>query len=91
MVFDIMSEGEIKMEITNNSQETQQPVQIPPKVSQPPEELNIHKEVNVTLGMLVNIKKIIDISVTRGTFKSEELTPVGGVVDQLNTFISDSL
>ena len=40
------------------------------------------EESTLTLALLLNIKKILDIAVSRGAFKPEELTTVGTVYDQ---------
>jgi hypothetical protein len=43
------------------------------------------KEINATIpmGMIANIKQIIEVSTRRGAFRAEELTQVGSVFDQL--------
>lgn len=40
------------------------------------------EEPTLTLALLLNVKKILDIAVSRGAFKPEELTTVGTVYDQ---------
>ena len=35
----------------------------------------------LTLGVLSDVKKILDIAVGRGAFRAEEMTSVGGVYD----------
>ena len=41
------------------------------------------KVKNVNVNLLNNIKSIIDISTARGTYRSNELTSVGKVYDEL--------
>lgn len=38
----------------------------------------------ITLKLLVDIKKILEIAISRGAFRADELTALGGVYDQLN-------
>ena len=37
----------------------------------------------ITLKLLVDIKKILEIAISRGAFRADELTALGGVYDQL--------
>lgn len=46
------------------------------------------KQPELSITDLQNLKTLIDVSVRRGTFQSNELTSVGAVVDRLNTFLS---
>ena len=39
----------------------------------------------ITLGVLTDVKKILDIAVGRGAFRAEEMTSVGGVYDRYVT------
>jgi hypothetical protein len=45
--------------------------------------LDLNKAVTIPLHLLINLRQIIDVSVTRGTYKSNELTSVGKVYDDL--------
>ena len=42
---------------------------------------------NVSVNLLTNIKSILEISTSRGSFKANELTAVGQVYDQLLTLL----
>ena len=42
---------------------------------------------NVSVNLLTNIKSILEISTSRGSFKATELTAVGQVYDQLLTLL----
>jgi len=35
----------------------------------------------ITLSLLVDVKNLLDVAVSRGAYKPEELTPVGKVYD----------
>ena len=37
---------------------------------------------NLTLGLLINVKNLVDIAIARGAYKPNELTAVGKVYDQ---------
>ena len=37
---------------------------------------------NLTLGLLINVKNLVDIAIARGAYKPNELTTVGKVYDQ---------
>ena len=53
--------------------------------------IDISKNVTTNLGLLVNIKKIIDVCVARGAFKSEEFSQLGYVIDALNLVIKENV
>ena len=40
---------------------------------------------NLTLGLLINVKNLVDIAIARGAYKPNELTAVGKVYDQYTT------
>lgn len=37
---------------------------------------------NLTLGLLINVKNLVDLAIARGAYKPNELTTVGKVYDQ---------
>lgn len=37
---------------------------------------------SMTLGVLSDVKKLLDIAVSRGAFRAEEMTSVGGIYDR---------
>ena len=37
---------------------------------------------NLTLGLLINVKNLVDLAIARGAYKPNELTAVGKVYDQ---------
>ena len=53
--------------------------------------IDISKEVKTKLGLLVNFKRIIDVCVSRGVFKSDELSQIGSVIDTLNEVIKENV
>ena len=61
------------------------------QVSPPSQTIDITKNVTTNLGLLVNLKRVVDICVQRGAFRSEELTQVGSVVDTLNVVIKENI
>jgi hypothetical protein len=50
--------------------------------------LDGNKLMNVPLYVLLNFKKIIDITIQRGAYKSEELSNIGAVYNELQVFIN---
>ena len=62
------------------------------QVSPPSQQsIDITKNVTTNLGLLVNLKRILDVCVQRGAFRSEELTQIGSVVDTLNAVIKENI
>ena len=55
------------------------------------QELDINKKVTTNLGLLVNLKRMVDICVSRGAFKSEELSQIGSVIDILNSTLKENI
>ena len=53
--------------------------------------IDINKNVTTNLGLLVNFKRIIDVCVSRGAFKSDELSQIGSVIDTLNVIIKENI
>ena len=49
------------------------------------------KSVNVNLAFIVNYKKIIDVAISRGTFKSDEIPQIGLVITDLNNLIKQNI
>ena len=50
--------------------------------------LNIYMEnTQLTLADLASIHSIIEAATTRGTFRANELTPVGAIYDKLTAFL----
>ena len=58
-------------------------VKLSPQIDQPAQQE--YKNINVNL--LNNIKSILEISTSRGSFKASELTAVGQVYDQLSILL----
>ena len=52
------------------------------------QQVNVNTPVTVPLFHLLNLRNIIDVSTSRGTFKSNELTSVGKVYDELSSIIN---
>ena len=53
--------------------------------------IDINKNITTNLGLLVNFKRIIDVCVSRGSFKSDELSQIGSVIDTLNVIIKENI
>jgi len=60
---------------------------------QPDNALNVDlkKTVTVPLYLLVNLRQLIDVSVTRGAYRSTELSSVGKVYDELVEIIKSNV
>ena len=41
----------------------------------------VPEKPSITLSLLMDVKNLLDVAVTRGAYKPEELTPVGKVYD----------
>ena len=54
-------------------------------------QIDLTKNVTTNIGLLVNLKRVVDICVARGAFKSEELTQLGSVIDSLNLVLKDNI
>ena len=80
MTMDISETGELptKEELTQVAPSTQNTI-------------DITKNITTNLGLLVNLKRIVDVCVSRGAFKSEELSQVGSVIDTLNVVIKENV
>ena len=83
------SENNLKMNISesnennvNQDQEIKETKQV---------KIDFSKEVTTNLELLVNFKRIFDVCVSRGAFKSEELSQVGSVIDNLNNIIRQNV
>ena len=53
--------------------------------------IDTNKNVTINLGLLVNFKRIMDVCVSRGAFKSEELSQIGSIIDNLNLIIKENI
>lgn len=62
--------------------------QVVPETSQ---SLDLTKSITTNLGLLINLKRVVDVCVQRGAFKSEELSQIGQVVDALNLVIKENI
>ena len=51
----------------------------------------LSRELTVSVRVLVNVKRILDIVSSRGVFKGSEMSSVGSVYNELETLISSSL
>ena len=45
------------------------------------------KTKNVNINLLTNVKALLEITISRGSFKANELSSVGKVYDELNTLL----
>ena len=85
-----MSEQEgIRMDIDEEVNQSQSEEQPQPQT----QEIVVDgtKSVNVNLAFIVNYKKIIDIAISRGTFKSDEIPQIGLVITDLNNLIKQNI
>jgi len=64
-----------------------------PKSKEEDKALNIDlkKTVTIPLYLLVNLRQLIDVSVTRGVYRSTELSSVGKVYDELAETIKSNV
>jgi hypothetical protein len=53
--------------------------------------VDLKKTVTVPLYLLVNLRQLIDVSVTRGAYRSTELSSVGKVYDELVEIIKSNV
>ena len=93
-VTQVDQETQSQENITMNINETEElPIkeEITEEAPSKQQTIDISKNVTANLGLLVNLKRIVDVCVSRGAFKSEELTQVGSVVDTLNAVIKENL
>ena len=73
----------IKEEVKENEQQTQTQTQTTPTIPD--------KDVEVKLSLLSNLRNIIDVVNTRGfNWKTEELLPVGLVVNQVDDLLKEN-
>ena len=71
----------VQMNVSETTPETTQQKQV-----------DVNTPVNVTLQLLLNFRNIVDVSTSRGTFKSNELTQVHSWAIGLTTCVaSDSM
>ena len=54
-------------------------------------QVDVNTPVNVTLQLLLNFRNIVDVSTSRGTIKSNELSSVGRVYDELVSIINKAV
>jgi hypothetical protein len=66
-----------------------EPVPTPETTQQ--KQVDVNTPVNVTLQLLLNFRNIVDVSTSRGTFKSNELSSVGKVYDELILVINKAV
>ena len=79
----------VQMEITNSNEQPEVKPEVQPEVQQSQiRQIDFSKSVTTTIGLLVNLRQIIDASISRGTYKGNELTQVGQVYDQLTNVIN---
>tara|TARA_B100000214_G_scaffold192180_1_gene138939 strand:+ start:899 stop:1159 length:261 start_codon:yes stop_codon:yes gene_type:complete len=73
----------IKEEVKETEQQTQTQTQTTPTIPD--------KDVEVKLSLLSNLRNIIDVVNTRGfNWKTEELLPVGLVVNQVDDLLKEN-
>ena len=78
---------------TENAENVQMNVSEPgttPETTQQ-KQVDINTPVNVTLQLLLNFRNIVDVSTSRGTFKSNELSSIGRVYDELVLIINKAV
>lgn len=84
-----MNSENVQMEITNSKETTEVQPEVQTEVQQPQtRQIDFSKSVTTTIGLLVNLRQIIDASISRGTYKGNELTQIGQVYDQLTNVIN---
>ena len=81
---------------TENAENVQMNVSEPQTTETAPEttqqkQVDVNTPVNVTLQLLLNFRNIVDVSTSRGTFKSNELSSIGRVYDELVLIINKAV
>ena len=85
---------------TENAENVQMNVSEPQTTETAPEtapettqqkQVDVNTPVTVPLQFLLNFRNIIDVSTSRGTFKSNELSSVGKVYDELILVINKAV
>lgn len=65
--------------VSQQQQQPQQPI---------PNEKQVSSSVNVNVNLLKNLNALMEIVISRGVFKANELTSVGKVYDELNKLLN---
>jgi hypothetical protein len=83
-----MGEGSISLDqnVVNEQAPSPAPAEAPTE-----HKVDVNKEVTIPLHLLINLRQILDVSVSRGAYRSTELTSVGKVYDQLVSNINPHL
>ena len=53
--------------------------------------IDLSKNVTTNISLLVNLKRMVDVCVSRGAFRSEELSQIGPIIDNLNAVIKENI
>ena len=53
--------------------------------------IDLSKNVTTNISLLVNLKRMVDVCVSRGAFRSEELSQIGPIIDTLNIVIKENI
>ena len=51
-------------------------------------QIDLNTQVNVPFYLLINVRNLIDLTTSRGTYKSNELSSVGKIYDELASVIN---
>lgn len=51
----------------------------------------LSKKVDVNLGLLINLRSIVDAVTARGAYRTTELKQVGTVYEELNNLVNENL
>jgi hypothetical protein len=77
----------IQMNVTE-PQEQPQPQEKAQEQAQEQVQIDLNTQVNVPLYLLINVRNLIDLTTSRGTYKSNELSSVGKIYDELASVIN---
>ena len=86
-----VNDGSISLEEGANVNQAEQTAQPAQSGQTEQRTVDVNKEVTVPLHLLINLRQIIDVSVNRGTYRSNELTSVGKVYDSLTDSLKPHL
>lgn len=81
----------VTMTINENESNLTSEDKVEQVVQNPSKSVDLTKSVTTNLGLLINLKRVVDVCVQRGAFKSEELSQLGQVVDSLNLAIKENV
>ena len=81
----------ITMNIDDDDDENKQTKENVNEMTAKNQQIDLTKNITTNISLLVNLKRIVDVCVYRGAFKSEELSQIGSVVDTLNGIIKENI